>query len=184
MKRLLGVILLLSISFSLFAAEAVPISTNQAVSISPNQAVVYLKGMIGSVSTKINAFDEYGVELDQDTAILTFDFPATEAWEVSKTIHFKYTSNLSTGTYGRLSFAISDLQLNEVNTLRTTLELASEHIMARVEGGSTFAITFLPGSQKDRDIGKLTITVIKKANDIFTAGSYKGSFSVNYTDGL
>ena len=176
MKKLLGVFLVLSICFSLFAAEV--------VSISPNQAVVYLKGIIGSVSTEINAFDEFGEELDQDTAILTFDFPSTEVWEVSKAIHFKYTSNLSTGTYGRLSFVISDLQLNEANTLRTSLELASEHLMTRVEGGNTFSITFLPGSQIDRNIGKLTVKVNKEANDIFTAGSYTGSFSVNYTDGL
>jgi len=177
MKKLLGVFLLLTIlSFSLFASDA--------VSISPNQAVVYLKGLIGSVSTKINAYDEFGAELDQDTAVLTFDFPATEVWEVSKAIHFKYTSNLPTGTYGRLSFVISDLQLNDTNTLRTSLELASEHIMTRVEGGDTFSITFLPGTQNDREIGKLTIKVKKEANDIFTAGSYKGSFSVNYTDGL
>ncbi|MDA3833078.1 MAG: hypothetical protein PF495_06735, partial [Spirochaetales bacterium] len=176
MKKLLGVILLLSISLSLFASEA--------VSISPNQAVVYLKGVIVSKSTTITAYDEYGTELDQDTAILAFDFPATEVWEVSKSIHFKYTSNLSTGTYGRLSFSISDLQLNEANTLRTSLELASEHLMTRVEGGNTFSITFLPGTQNDREIGKLTIKVNKEANDLFTAGSYKGSFSVNYTDGL
>ena len=184
MKKLLGVILLLSISFSLFAAETAPISTDRPVTISPNQAVVYLKGMIGSVSTQIKAYDEFGVELDQDTATLTFDFPSTGTWEVSKSIHFKYTSNLPTGTYGNLSFAISDLQLDEANTLRTSLELASEHLMTRVEGGNSFIITFLPGSQKDRDIGKLTITVGKQANDIFTAGSYRGSFSVNYTDGL
>ena len=176
MKKLLGVILLLTISFSLFASDAVSVSTNKAV--------VYMKGLIGSVSTQIKAYDEFGVELDQDTALLTFDFPATEAWEVSKTIHFKYTSNLPTGTYGKLSFAIADLQLNEANTLRTSLELTSEHLMTRVEGGDTFTITFLPGSQKDRDIGKLTVKVNKQANDIFTAGSYKGSFSVNYTDGL
>jgi len=176
MKKILGIILVLSISFSLFASDA--------VSISPNQAVVYLKGLIGSISTKINAYDEFGAELDQDTAVLTFDFPATEVWEVSKSIHFKYTSNLPTGTYGRLSFVISDLQLDERNTLRTSLELASEHIMTRVEGENTFSITFLPGTQKDRDIGKLTVKVNKGANDIFTAGSYKGSFSVTYTDGL
>jgi len=176
MKKILGVILVLSISFSLFASDA--------VSISPNQAVVYLKGLIGSVSTTINVFDELGEELDQDTAILTFDFPATDVWEVSKAVHFKYTSNLPTGTYGRLSFTISDLQLNESNILRTSLELVSEHLMTRVEGGNTFTITFLPGSQKDVNIGKLTVKVNKEANDIFIAGSYKGSFSVNYTDGL
>ena len=176
MKKILGIILVLSISFSLFASDA--------VSISPNQAVVYLKGLIGSVSTTINVYDESGMELDQDTAILTFDFPVTEVWEISKSIHFKYTSNLSTGTYGRLSFVISDLQLNEGNTLRTSLELTSEHIMTRVEGGETFSITFLPGSQKDVNIGKLTVKVNKGVNDIFTAGSYRGSFSVTYTDGL
>ena len=173
MKKLLGVILLLSISFSLFASDA--------VSVSPNKAVVYMKGLIESVSTKITAYDEFGVELDQDSAILTFDFPATEVWEVSKAIHFKYTSNLPLGNAGRLRFAITDLQLDRANTLRTTMELESEHIMTRVEGGNTFAITFLPDSQKDRDIGKLTIKVKKEAGDVFTAGSYRGSFSVNYT---
>jgi hypothetical protein len=176
MKKTLGLLLVLSIGFSLFASEA--------VSISPNQAVVYLKGLIGSISTTINAYDEFGVELDQDTAVLTFDFPTTEVWEVSKSIHFKYTSNLPTGSYGRLTFVVSDLQLNEINTLRTSLELASEHVMTRVGGDNTFSITFLPGAQKDRDIGKLTIKVNKGANDIFTAGSYRGSFSVIYTDGL
>lgn len=176
MKKMLGVILVISISLSLFASDA--------VTISPNHAVVYLKGVIGSMSTKISAYDEFGMELDQDSAVLNFDFPSTEAWEVSKSIHFKYTSNLLTGTYGRLSFTISDLQLNEVNSLRTTLELTSEHVMTRVEGGNTFAITFLPGTQKDTNIGKLTVKVSKKIYDIFTAGSYKGSFSVNYTDGL
>ena len=178
MKKILGVILVLSICICF------PLSASDAISISPNQAVVYLKGMIGSISTTINAFDELGVELDQDNAILTFDFPATEVWEVSKSIHFKYTSNLPTGTYGRLSFEISDLQLNDTDTLRTSLELASEHLMTRVEGGNTFSITFLPGSQINREIGKLTIKVNKQADDIFTAGSYTGSFSVNYTDGL
>ncbi len=176
MRKLLGVLLLLSIGISLFAADA--------VTISPNQAVVYLKGQIGSISTKISAYDEFGEELDQDSAILTFDFPATEVWEVSKSIHFKYTSNLPTGTYGRLSFAMADLQLNEANTLRTTLELASEHIMTRVDGANTFSITFLPGVQVDREIGKLTVKVSKGVNDVYTAGSYRGSFSVNYTDGL
>lgn len=176
MKKLLGVILVLSISLSLFASEA--------VSNLPNQATVYLKGVIGSTSTQINVFDEYGVELDQDSAILTFDFPSTEAWEFSKSIHFKYTSNLSTATYGKLRFEVSDLQLNEVNTLRTSLELGSEDLMTRVEGGNTFTITFRPGSQKDREIGKLTVKIQKQADDIFTAGSYKGSFSVIYTDGF
>jgi hypothetical protein len=76
------------------------------------------------------------------------------------------------------------MQLDEENTLSTSLELESEHPMTRVEGGNTFFITFLPGSQKERDIGKLTIKVKKEVNDIFTAGSYRGSFSVNYTDGL
>ena len=174
MKKLLGVILVITISISLFAAAP----------ISPNQAVLYLKGLLASTSTKISAYDEFGVELDQDSAVLTFDFPATEVWEVSKSIHFKYTSNLPTGTYGKLSFAITDLQLNEANTLRTSLELTSEHVMTRVEGINTFSITFLPGTQKDTNIGMLTVKVSKKANDIFTAGSYKGSFSVNYTDGL
>ncbi len=176
MKKLAGVILLLSISFLLFAAEA--------VSISPNQAVVYLKGLIGSVSTEINAFNELGEQLDQDTALLTFEFPSSETWEVSKSVHFKYTSNLPIDSYGRLSFSITDLQLNEVNTLRTSLELTTEHRRTKVEGGNTFSIIFLPGSQKDVNIGKLTVKVNKNANDIFTAGSYKGSFSVNYTDGL
>ncbi|MBI9093843.1 MAG: hypothetical protein JEY71_03065 [Sphaerochaeta sp.] len=176
MKKILGIILILSISFSLFASDA--------VSFSPNQAVVYLKGLIGSISTKISAYDEFGVELDQDTAILTFDFPTTEVWEVSKSIYFKYTSNLPNGTYGRLSFVISDLQLDERHTLRTSLELVSEHQKTTVEGGNTFRIAFLPGTQKDRAIGKLTITVNKEVNDIFTAGSYRGSFSVTYTDGL
>lgn len=176
MKRLLGVILVISIGFSLFAADA--------VFITPTHAVVYLKGLIGSVSTKISAYDEYGMELDQDSAILSFDFPATEAWEISKVVHFKYTSNLPTGTYGKLTFNITDLRLNDINTLRTTMELASEHIMTQVEGANTFAITFLPGAQKDREIGSMTVKVQKKANDLFTAGSYSGSLSVNYTDGL
>lgn len=176
MKKILAVMLVLSICFSVFAFED--------ANTSPNQAVVFLKGMIGSTSTKISAYDEYGLELNQDSAILTFDFPAVEAWEVSQSIYFKYTSNLQSITYGRLSFSISDLQLNEANALRTMLILESEDALIRVEGGDTFLITFLPGSQKDRDIGKLTVKVSKKREDIFTAGAYKGSFSVQYTDGL
>ena len=183
MKKLVGAILVLTIGFSLFASDVDVISVSTPVS-SSNQAVVYLKGMIGSTSTKISAYNEAGVEIDQNSAVLSFDFPATETWEIAESIYFRYTSNLPTGTYGKLSFALTDMQLDEENTLSTSLELESEHPMTRVEGGNTFFITFLPGSQKERDIGKLTIKVKKEVNDIFTAGSYRGSFSVNYTDGL
>jgi hypothetical protein len=73
--------------------------------------------------------------------------------------------------------------MDEVNTLSTSLELTSESLMTRVENGNAFNTTFLPGLQSDTPIGKLTVRLNKRADDVFSAGTYAGSFTINYTEG-
>lgn len=173
MKKLLGFLLiLLSLITPLSAAES-PFPA----------ATVYLVGQIESKDLKVAVYNEEGVELSSEDALLSFEFPNLEEWEVSHSLYFKYSSNLPYQSAGRLIFEIGNLAMDEVNTLSTSLELTSESLMTRVENGNAFNTTFLPGLQSDTPIGKLTVRLNKRADDVFSAGTYAGSFTINYTEG-
>lgn len=173
MKKLLGILLIL-------LGLMIPLSAGE----SPfPAATVYLVGRIEAKDLRIAVFNEEGEELSREDALLSFEFPNLEEWEVSRSLYFKYSAHLPRQTAGRLIFEVVNLVLDDVNTLSTTLELASENLMTRVENGNTFNTTFLPGAQTDVPIGKLTVKLNKRVDDVFTAGTYAGSFTINYTEG-
>ena len=173
MKKLLGILLII---FGMIAPLSAAESPFPA-------ATVYLVGQIEAKDLRIAVFNEEGVELSSEDALLSFEFPNLEEWEVSRSLYFKYSSNLPNQSAGRLIFEVGALALDEVNTLSTNLELTSENLMTRVENGNTFNTTFLPGAQTDVPIGKLTVKLNKRADDVFTAGTYAGSFTINYNEG-
>ncbi|MGE4452948.1 MAG: hypothetical protein AB7D92_00310 [Sphaerochaeta sp.] len=146
-------------------------------------ATVYMQGVIDQKDLQFAIYNEEGVELGGDEAMLSFEFPNLEEWELSQSLYFRYSSHLASPTMGKLIFSLSDLQMNEMNRLRTTLELESENISTIVENGDTFHTRFPAGAQNDVSIGKLTLIITKRAADVFSAGTYSGSFSINYTEG-
>lgn len=146
-------------------------------------ATVYLVGVIQPKDLEISIYNEAGEQLTREDAVLSFEFPNLEEWEVSQAIYFRYTSKLNKQKAGKLIFQIGNIALDEVNTLRTSLELTSENLLTFVENGNTFHTTFPAGSQNDIPIGKLTVRIRKGANDVFSAGVYAGSFTINYTEG-
>lgn len=146
-------------------------------------ATVVLSGVIQPKDLSISIYNEVGELVTVDTAFLNFEFPALEEWQVSRSLSFKYSSQLSKQTSGILSFEVGSLTLDDQNTLRPTVELVSNDRNTRIENGTSFATTFLAGYQEDVPIGTLTVRVEKRAADIFTAGAYSGNFSINYTEG-
>lgn len=173
MKKLLGILLIIFWMITPLSAAESPFPA----------ATVYLVGQIEAKDLRIAVFNEEGMELSSEDALLSFEFPNLEEWEVSQSLYFKYSSNLPYQSAGRLIFEVGNLALDEVNTLSTNLELTSESLMTRVENGNAFNTTFLPGAQSEVPIGKLTVRLNKRADDVFTAGTYAGSFTINYTEG-
>ncbi|MGE4583917.1 MAG: hypothetical protein AB7C91_04655 [Sphaerochaeta sp.] len=173
MRKLLILSLMLCLWFPLFAEDAPKFP----------KATVYLVGVIEPKDLEISIYNEEGDQLTAEDAQLVFDFPNLEEWEVTKSLYFKYSAHLTKQTVGKLIFEVADLSLDDANTLRTSLELASENLLTRVENGNTFNTTFLAGNQENVAMGKLTVRVQKRADDVYTAGTYAGSFTINYTEG-
>jgi hypothetical protein len=146
-------------------------------------ATVYMQGVIEPKDLEISIYNEAGEELTGEDAILSFEFPNLEEWELTQSLYFKYSSHLAEPTVGKLIFSLTDLEMDEMNRLRTTLELESENFFTSVENGDTFTTRFSAGAQDDVPIGKLTLRIRKRASDVFSAGSYSGSFLINYADG-
>lgn len=173
MKKLLVILLLFVLLLPLGAEEMPKFSA----------ATVYLVGEIKPKDLVIRIYNEAGEELTREDALLNFEFPNLEEWEVSQALYFRYSSHLAKQKAGRLIFAIDDLALDDYNRLWTTLELTSENLLTFVENGNTFHTTFPAGPQDDVPIGKLTVKLRKRAEDVFSAGTYAGSFMINYTEG-
>ena len=173
MKKLLSIVLLIILLLPLGAGEMPKFPA----------ATVYLVGEIKPKDLAIRIYNEAGEELTREDALLSFIFPNLEEWEVSQSIYFRYSSHLVRQKAGKLIFRIGDLFLDDVNALRTTLELTSENLLTFVENGDTFHTTFPVGPQDDVPIGKLTVKLRKRAEDVFSAGMYAGSFMINYTEG-
>ena len=146
-------------------------------------ASVKLVGVIQPRDLRISIYNEAGDVLSPEEAFMTFEFPAVEEWEVEHSLFFRYSSHLPTQRVGKLIFEVTDLEMNEMNRLRTSLELTSENLLTRVENGDTFRTTFLNGAQDEVPIGKLTVRIRKRAEDVFSAGAYAGAFSINYSEG-
>lgn len=146
-------------------------------------AIVYMQGVIEPRDLRISIYNEAGEELSGEDAMLSFEFPNLEEWELTQSLYFKFSSRLAEATVGKLIFSITDLELDTLNRLRTTLELESESFFTSVENGNTFNTRFPAGAQEDVPIGKLTIRIRKRAADVFSAGNYSGSFFINYTEG-
>lgn len=173
MKKLLSIVLLIILFLPLGAEEMPKFPA----------ATVYLVGEIKPKDLAIRIYNEAGEELTREDAMLSFVFPNIEEWEVSQYIYFRYSSHLAKQKAGKLIFQIGDLSLDDVNSLRTSLELTSENLLTFVENGDTFHTTFPAGPQDDVPIGKLTVKLRKRAEDVFSAGTYAGSFMINYTEG-
>ncbi|MDD3456659.1 hypothetical protein [Sphaerochaeta sp.] len=173
MKKLLAIVLLIPLFLPLVADEMPKFPA----------ATVYLVGEIKPKDLAIRIYNEAGEELTREDALLSFVFPNIEEWEVSQSIYFRYSSHLAKQKAGKLIFQIGDLSLDDVNSLRTSLELTSENLLTFVENGDTFHTTFPAGPQDDVPIGKLTVKLRKRAEDVFSAGTYAGSFMINYTEG-
>lgn len=173
MKKLLSIVLLIILFLPLGAEEMPKFPA----------ATVYLVGEIKPKDLAIRIYNEAGEELTREDALLSFVFPNIEEWEVSQSIYFRYSSHLAKQKAGKLIFQIGDLSLDDVNSLLTSLELTSENLLTFVENGDTFHTTFPAGPQDDVPIGKLTVKLRKRAEDVFSAGMYAGSFMINYTEG-
>lgn len=95
-------------------------------------ATVYMQGVIESRDLAFSIYNEAGEELSGEDAMLSFEFPNLEEWELTQSLYFKFSSHLAEPTVGKLIFSISDLEMNEMNRLRTTLELESENFFSPV----------------------------------------------------
>ncbi len=146
-------------------------------------ATVVLSGVIQPKDLSISIFNEVGEEVTAESAFLNFEFPALEEWEVSRSLSFTYSSQLSKQTSGTLSFEIGSLALDDQNSIKPSVELVSDDRNTHIENGTSFATTFLAGYQEDVPIGTLTVRIEKRAADVFTAGAYTGNFSIKYTEG-
>jgi hypothetical protein len=175
-KYLLIISLLFILPLSLAAAEDMPRTFTPAV--------VKMIGTINPRDVEIIVTNEAGAELTADDALMEFDFPALEQWEVSQSLNFYYSSHLAKNKEGRLSFQIDDLEMDEYNALRVGLELYhNNNANTRVDpSGNTFVVTFQEGPQEKTAIGTLTVRIRKSAQDIYSAGTYRGYFSMNYTE--
>jgi hypothetical protein len=143
--------------------------------------------MIGTINPRdleIIVTNEADLELTSDDAVMEFDFPALEQWEVSQSLNFYYSSHLSNDKKGILSFQIDDLNMDKDNSLRVSLELYhNNNANTRVDpSGTAFSVTFQKGAQNRTPIGTLTVKIRKNASDIYSAGIYRGFFSMNYTE--
>lgn len=175
MKKVLGIILHMMMLLPLIGADS---------SMPKYSAVtVYMSGVIEPQDLSIIILNENGDELESDAALISFEFPNLEEWEVSQTLYFQYSSRLLKQRSGKLIFRVEDLALDEVNVLKTDLELVSENRMTTIENGNTFNTVFLPGVQQNVPIGKLVVKIRKRSADVFSTGVYKGTFTIDYTEG-
>lgn len=174
-RYLLILSLLFILPLSLVAVEDMP-------RFSP--ATVKLVGTINPRDLEIIVTNEADVELTSDDAVMEFIFPSQEQWEVSQSLNFYYSSHLAIEKKGTLSFQVDDLNLDKNNSLRISLELYNNNnANTRVEpSGSSFFVTFKEGAQNRTPIGTLTVKIRKNASDIYSAGIYRGFFSMNYTE--
>jgi len=147
-------------------------------------AIVKLTGTISPRDVEIIITNEADVELTSDDAVMVFDFPALEQWEVSQSLNFYYSSHLANEKKGTLSFQIDDLGMDQDNSLRVTLELYdNNNAGTQVDpSGTAFNVTFKDKLQDKTPIGTLTVKIRKAASDIYSAGTYRGFFSMNYTE--
>lgn len=147
-------------------------------------AVVKMVGTISPRDIEIVVTNEADLELTSDDAVMEFIFPSQEQWEVSQSLNFYYSSHLAIEKKGTLSFQVDDLNLDKNNSLRISLELYNNNnANTRVEpNGSSFFVTFKEGVQNRTPIGTLTVKIRKNASDIYSAGMYRGFFSMNYTE--
>ncbi len=145
-------------------------------------ATLKMIGTINPRDAEIIITNEEGIELTAEDAILTFDFPATEQWEVSQSLYFYYSSNLSQNKSGKLTFQIDDFSMSPTNSLRINLEVEDYNSTNPDPSGSSFNIFFENGPRKMKEIGKLTVRIRKNVTDIYSAGMYYGYFSMNYID--
>lgn len=175
MKKELLIIFLIALLF--------PFSVTAAQEPSKGQAVVKMTGYIDPDDLTIIVTDEQGNSLSTDNPSLRFDFPAEESWVVSQSVLFSYSSNMMNTRRGRLSFQLDTMSGGDAHQLAVSFELASADCHnVRIENGDTFVMTFLPGQQRERAIGSLTIRISKQAEDIFSAGTYSGAFSLIYIE--
>lgn len=179
MKKLWTYILIASLlPFTLFAAAAEMPSINQPVT-------VMMVGVIPPRDLQIIITDSSGRELSEEDAIIDFEFPSTEEWEVSQSIQFSYSSQLASSKRGLLAFRIDNLTFGEgnANALQISLELASDDAYNTWVENDAFSINFLPGLLEKKEIGTLTVKIRKRADSVFSAGPFSGSFSMSYTEG-
>jgi len=174
-RYLLIIFLLLVLPVSFLLADDMP-------RFSP--ATVKLIGTINPRDLEIIVTNEADLELTSDDAVMEFIFPSLEQWEVSQSLNFYYSSHLAIEKKGTLSFQVDDLNLDKNNSLRISLELYNNNnANTRVEpSGSSFFVTFKEGVQNRTPIGTLTVKIRKNASDIYSAGMYRGFFSMNYTE--
>ena len=175
-RNLLILSLLFLLPLSLVAVEDMPRTFTPAV--------VKMVGTINPRDIEIIVTNEADMELTSDDAVMEFDFPALEQWEVSQSLNFYYSSHLASEKKGTLSFQIDDLNMDKNNSLRVSLELYNNNnANTRVEpSGSSFFVTYKEGAQNKTPIGTLTVKIRKTASDIYSAGIYRGFFSMNYTE--
>jgi hypothetical protein len=182
---------LLIISLLLLLTPVVADATFPSI---PAAATVKMIGIIEPREVEIFVENEAGAELSRDNAFIEFNFPDLEEWEVSQTLTFSYSSHLAKRKKGTLSFEIGDIRLDgsdNYNVLAVSVELeASKTPMDSIEGAltkipieNTFATTFIEGRQDKTPIGTLTIRIRKRSGDVFSAGIYRGTFSMNFTEG-
>lgn len=174
-RYLIILALLFILPLSLAAADDMPRT------FSP--ATVKMVGIINPRDLEIIVTNERDMELTADDAVMEFDFPALEQWEVSQSLNFYYSSHLASDKIGTLAFQIDDLNMDKDNSLRVSLELYNNNANTRLEpSGTAFVVTFKEGLQNKTPIGTLTVKIRKSASDIYSAGIYRGFFSMNYTE--
>ncbi|WP_320129164.1 hypothetical protein [uncultured Sphaerochaeta sp.] len=148
-----------------------------------SNATVSLKASIAVQDISIDMYYENGVKQDEEfDGLLSFEFPATDTWQVEQSVYFTYSSNVATTSRGVLSFTISPLKKNDGNILNTSIKLESENVMTSIRDGNSFNIGFLTGPQTKVAIGKLTVVVSKTSSQVFSSGLYSGSITLTFTN--
>ena len=147
-----------------------------------SNATVLLKASISVQDISIDMYYENGQKQEGIEGFLSFEFPATDTWQVEQSVYFTYSSNLAKTSRGVLGFTISPLKKNDGNILNTSIELESENLMTSIRDGNSFNIGFLSGPQTKVAIGKLTVVVSKTASQVFSSGLYSGSITLTFTN--
>jgi hypothetical protein len=149
----------------------------------PTQAMVKMIGVIPPREIQIFVTDDLGNELSAEDAVLNFDFPETEEWEVSQSIRFYYSSHLPKEKIGWLAFRIEDMDFENRDALQVSLELESSNSQVTESVKDTFQIVFEETAQDNAPIGRLTVRIQKKANAYFSPGPFTGLLSMSYIEG-